>query len=114
VRACRASRTLSNRLAVDDLGAGYSGLSSLPLLAPEFVKIDMSLVRAIDSDAPKRRIVTGLVALAHELGMKVVSEGVETERERDTLVDAGTDFLQGYLLGKPARRDAVPAPDLRA
>lgn len=111
VETCGRLRKVGYRLAVDDLGAGYSGLSSLPLLEPEFVKIDMSLIRAIDSETPKRRIVAGLVTLAHELGMKVVSEGVETEAERDALVDLGSDLLQGYLLGKPARRD--PAPHLQ-
>ena len=107
VETCGQLRKLGYRLAVDDLGAGYSGLSSLPLLEPEFVKIDMSLVRAIDSEKPKQRIVAGLVSLAHELAMNVVSEGVETELEKETLMDLGSDFLQGYLLGRPERRCAA-------
>lgn len=94
-------RELGFRIAVDDLGAGYSGLNTLALLEPEFVKIDMSLVRAIDTKPAKQRIVAGLVSLAHDLGTKVVSEGVETEAEQRTLVELGTDLLQGYLIGAP-------------
>lgn len=101
-------RSLGFRLAVDDLGAGYSGLSSLTLLEPEFIKIDMSLVRDIDSIPAKRRIVSSLVALARELGMIVVSEGVETAAERQVLADLGSHLLQGYLLGRPSREPTAP------
>lgn len=102
-------RALGFRLAVDDLGAGYSGLSSLTLLEPEFVKLDMSLVRDIDTNAAKRRIVAALIGVARELGITVVSEGVETSAERDVLADLGSHLLQGYLLGKPARIKPTPA-----
>lgn len=94
-------RSRGFRLAIDDLGAGYSGLSSLPVLEPEFVKVDMALVRGIEASVPKQRIVAGIVTLAHELSMKVVSEGVETEAERLTLCELGSDLLQGFLIGRP-------------
>jgi EAL domain-containing protein (putative c-di-GMP-specific phosphodiesterase class I) len=61
----------------------------------------MSLVRDIDTNLSKRRIVAGLIALSCELGMTVVSEGIETEAERDVLTDLGSHLLQGYLLGRP-------------
>jgi EAL domain-containing protein (putative c-di-GMP-specific phosphodiesterase class I)/ActR/RegA family two-component response regulator len=96
-------RSRGFRLALDDLGAGYAGLSSLPVLEPEFVKVDMALVRGIDASTPKRRLVSGIVTLAHELSMKVISEGVETEAERAVLCELGSDLLQGYLIGRPGR-----------
>ena len=101
-------RRLGYRLAVDDLGAGYSGLSSLTVLEPEYVKIDMSLVRDIDSAPAKQRIVAGIIALARELGMTVVSEGIETVEERRTLIDLGSHLLQGFLIGKPEREPQEP------
>ncbi len=101
-------RRLGYRLAVDDLGAGFAGLSSLTVLEPEFVKIDMSLVRGIDSAPQKRRIVAGIIALARELGMTVVSEGVETVAEHNTLIDLGSHLLQGFLIGKPEREPHAP------
>lgn len=95
-------RTSGFRLAVDDLGAGYSGMSSFAWVRPEIVKIDMSLVRGVDQDRVKQHVVRSLIDLAHALSMQVVTEGVETPAERDTCVALGTDYLQGYLLGRPA------------
>jgi EAL domain-containing protein (putative c-di-GMP-specific phosphodiesterase class I) len=98
----KALRDLGFRLAVDDLGAGYAGLSSFANIEPEVVKIDMSLVRGVDSSAVKRQIVEKLSALARELGIMVVAEGVESASERDALGSIGCDLLQGYLFAKPA------------
>ena len=100
-------RALGFRLAVDDIGAGYSGLTTFAELTPEIVKIDMSLVRGIDTHSLKQRTIRALCQLCHDAGVLVVGEGVETERERDVLVELGCDLLQGYLLGRPAR--ALPA-----
>ena len=99
--AVKRLRDLGFRIAVDDLGSGYSGLTSLALLEPEFVKIDMSLIRDLDSSPTKRSIVSSLITLARNLSATVVSEGVETEAERRVLVELGSDLLQGYLLGRP-------------
>ncbi len=96
-------RALGFRLAVDDIGAGYSGLTTFAELTPEIVKIDMSLVRGIDTHSLKQRTIQALCRLCHDTGVLVVGEGVETERERDMLVELGCDLLQGYLLGKPGR-----------
>ena len=109
----RELRRIGYRLAVDDLGAGYSGLSSLTVLEPEFVKIDMSLVRNIDQAPAKQRIVAGIIALARELGMTVVSEGIETVGERNALIDLGSHLLQGFLIGKPLREPQKPVPPFR-
>jgi EAL domain-containing protein (putative c-di-GMP-specific phosphodiesterase class I) len=96
-------RKLGYRIAVDDLGAGYAALGALASLEPEIVKLDMSLVRDLDKQPKKRRLVAAIATLCRELGGKVVAEGVETEAERSVLVDAGIDLIQGYLLAKPAR-----------
>lgn len=96
-------RKLGYRIAVDDLGAGYAALGALASLEPEVVKLDMSLVRDIDKQPKKRRVVAAIATLCRELGGKVVAEGVETEAERAVCVDSGIELIQGYLLAKPAR-----------
>lgn len=96
-------RKLGYRIAVDDLGAGYAALGALASLEPEIIKLDMSLVRDLDKQPKKRRVVAAIATLCRELGGKVVAEGVETEAERSVLVDSGIELIQGYLLAKPAR-----------
>jgi EAL domain-containing protein (putative c-di-GMP-specific phosphodiesterase class I) len=96
-------RRMGFRIAIDDLGAGYAGLTSFATLEPELVKLDMSLVRGIDTSATKQKLVRSVTALCRELGMTVVGEGVETRAERDMLVSSGCDLLQGYLIAKPDR-----------
>jgi EAL domain-containing protein (putative c-di-GMP-specific phosphodiesterase class I) len=94
-------REMGFRLAVDDLGAGYAGLSSLAVLEPDFVKIDASLVRSVDGSPVKRKLIGGLAATCRELGMIVVAEGVETAAERDVVVELGCELLQGRFFGHP-------------
>jgi len=96
------------RVAVDDLGVGYAGLTSFTQLEPEVVKLDMSLIRNIDQHPKKQSIVGAMKRLCDELGMAVVAEGVETVAERDALVELGLDLLQGYLFGSPARGFEAP------
>ena len=97
-------RALGYRIAVDDLGAGYAGLSSFSQLEPDVAKLDMSLVRGIDTSSRKASIVRSMLSVCQrELGTFVVCEGVETEGERDTLASLGADLLQGYLFAKPQR-----------
>jgi EAL domain-containing protein (putative c-di-GMP-specific phosphodiesterase class I) len=97
-------RELGYRIAVDDLGASHAGLSSFRQLGPDIVKLDMSLVRDVNASASKASLVRSMIALCtHDLGMRVVCEGVETEAERDTLAHAGADLFQGYLFGMPMR-----------
>jgi EAL domain-containing protein (putative c-di-GMP-specific phosphodiesterase class I) len=107
-------RALGFRIAVDDLGAGYAGLSSFTQLEPDIVKLDMSLVRGIDSSSSKMSLVRSMVQVCtQDLGMRVVCEGVETKSERDTLERLGADLLQGYLFAKPERmfrRQSIFAP----
>jgi EAL domain-containing protein (putative c-di-GMP-specific phosphodiesterase class I)/CheY-like chemotaxis protein len=96
-------RQMGFRIAIDDLGAGYAGLTSFATLEPEFVKLDMSLVRDIDSNHTKEALVRSMALACKELGMLIVAEGVETPQERDLLAALGCDFLQGYLLAKPGK-----------
>ncbi len=105
VRSCMTRlRALGYRIAVDDLGAGYAGLSSFSQLEPDVAKLDMSLVRGIDTSKRKASIVRSMLTVCQrELGTYVVCEGVETEAERDTLTTLGADLLQGYLFAKPQR-----------
>lgn len=98
-------RSMGFRIALDDLGAGYAGLTSFAELRPDIVKLDQTLVRRIDDDHVKRKIVSSLVAACREIGTTVVGEGIETVAERDVLVGLGCDLLQGYYFGRPARRN---------
>jgi len=98
-----ALRELGYRIAVDDLGAGYAGLTSFATLEPEIVKLDMTLVRDVHITPTKQKLVRSMTALCHDMGMMIVAEGVETKDERDALIEAGCDLLQGYHFAKPAR-----------
>jgi EAL domain-containing protein (putative c-di-GMP-specific phosphodiesterase class I) len=102
-------RALGYKLAIDDLGAGYAGLSSFSQLEPDIAKLDMSLVRGIDSSAQKQSIVRSMLEVcSKELGVMVVCEGVETIAERDTLDRLGSDTQQGYLFGRPSPGFTTP------
>ena len=101
-------RALGFQLAIDDLGAGYAGLTSFATLEPEIVKLDMSLVRGIETSPVKSHIVERVTALCRELGMRVVAEGIETSQELGRLVGIGCDYFQGYLFGRPSR-DRTPS-----
>ena len=99
----RRLRAHGFRMAVDDIGAGYSGLSSFTELVPEIVKIDMSLVRDVHTSTLKQRTIAALCRLCKEIGTLVVGEGVETHDERECLKSLGCDLLQGFLIGRPDR-----------
>lgn len=88
--------------AVDDFGAGYSGLSLLAEMPTDYVKLDMALVRGIDQSEPRRQIVCATVRLLEDMGRTVVAEGVETRGEMDALCDIGVYLMQGFLLARPA------------
>jgi len=96
-------RELGFRIAVDDLGAGYAGLSTFAALEPDVVKADMSLVRGIESSPVKQKLVGAIVALANDLQIRLIAEGIETPAERDCVTALGADALQGYLFAKPGR-----------
>jgi EAL domain-containing protein (putative c-di-GMP-specific phosphodiesterase class I) len=104
-----AYRGMGFRTAIDDFGAGHSGLSLLADFQPDYVKLDLSLIRAIDQDAARRSIVSGLARMCRELGVTIVAEGVETAAEAATLRSIGVTLLQGYLFARPGF-ETLPTP----
>lgn len=90
------------RIALDDLGAGYSGLSTLLALAPDFVKLDMTLIRDIESTSRRARLLRHLVAFTQDEGMTLVAEGVETAAELHVVSELGVPLVQGYYFARPA------------
>ncbi|QHI96878.1 EAL domain-containing protein [Xylophilus rhododendri] len=94
-------RNRGMRIAIDDAGAGYSSMRHILDLQPEYIKLDMSLVRNIDSDARRRALAAALIAFAREIGSAVTAEGVETEAELQTLRQLGVDKVQGFHMSRP-------------
>jgi EAL domain-containing protein (putative c-di-GMP-specific phosphodiesterase class I) len=94
-------RELGFRLAVDDLGSGYAGLTSFASLEPDFVKLDRGLVVEIDREPVKRRLVASIVSVSREMGIAVVAEGIETPSEKQAMAELGCDLMQGYLFRRP-------------
>ena len=90
------------RLAVDDAGAGFASLSHILRLAPDIIKLDITLTRDIDHDSARRALASGLIAFATEIGASIVAEGIETAEELETLRALGVTLGQGYFLGRPA------------
>lgn len=88
--------------AIDDFGAGFAGLKLLADFQPDLIKIDMDLVRHIDSSKSRQAIVRSLLQLCNDMGIRVIAEGIETADERDFLHDAGVHLMQGYLFARPA------------
>lgn len=88
--------------AIDDFGAGYAGLNLLAKFQPDIIKVDMELVRGIDSSPARQVILSGVIWMARSLGITVLAEGVETEAEVSVLRAAGVRLLQGYYFAKPA------------
>lgn len=89
------------KIALDDIGAGYSGLNTLSYTKPHYVKVDMDLIRDINKDQFKQSILECLVKLSLQTNMKLIAEGIETEEELSTLIRLGVYAGQGYLLSKP-------------
>ncbi len=106
-------RALGVRFAIDDFGAGYSGLNLLADFQPEQVKLDMLLVRDVHRRGPRQAITRGVLRTCEDLGIEVVAEGVETLDEYRWLADEGIHLFQGYLFAKPAfeRLPEVHYPD---
>ena len=90
------------RVAVDDVGAGYASLRHALQLAPDMVKMDISLTRGIDRDTGRRALAAALISFAEETSMTIVAEGIETVGELETLRRLGVRYGQGFHLGRPA------------
>jgi EAL domain-containing protein (putative c-di-GMP-specific phosphodiesterase class I) len=104
----RALRALGYRVAIDDLGAGYAGLTALAQVQPEFVKLDGSLVRSIEKDRARQVVVGSMLDVARDLNALVIAEAIETRAERQQLDSLGVDLMQGYLFAKPSKPFAAP------
>jgi len=89
------------KTAIDDFGAGYSGLNLLAEFQPDLIKLDMELTRRIDSDEVRQAIVRGILGVCQALQIEVVAEGIETIAEFETLRGMGVPYMQGYLLARP-------------
>lgn len=94
-------RRMGFTTALDDFGAGYAGLGLLAKFQPDVIKIDMELVRGIDTSHARSAIISGLIGIAKALGITVLAEGIETGAEAVALSDAGVNLQQGYFYGKP-------------
>ncbi|MEO0914878.1 MAG: EAL domain-containing protein, partial [Pseudomonadota bacterium] len=101
LRELSAIRVLGTRFAVDDAGAGYSGLQHIIQLRPDIIKLDISLTAGIHQDIARRSLAAALVAFATETNAHIVAEGIEERAEFETLRKLGITYGQGYLLGRP-------------
>jgi diguanylate cyclase (GGDEF)-like protein len=97
------------RFAVDDMGAGYSGLRQITTIRPSYLKLDRSLITGIDSDPDRGALVSAMLGYARQTGGHLVAEGVETEAELDTLLALGVRLVQGFYLARPG----WPWPEVR-
>lgn len=103
----RTYRAMGFKTAIDDFGAGYAGLGLLSKFQPDIVKLDMELVRGIDRDEVKQKIVKSMLDLMADLGVQTICEGVETDDELQTLEGLGATLIQGYALARPAFESLV-------
>jgi EAL domain-containing protein (putative c-di-GMP-specific phosphodiesterase class I)/DNA-binding response OmpR family regulator len=103
IRAAVLSLGPNVRIAVDDAGAGFASFRHIVELRPDYVKLDIGLVREIDRDDVRQALVAGIVYFARKSGCQLIAEGIETAGERDQLRSLGVGLGQGYLLGRPAR-----------
>jgi hypothetical protein len=98
-------------IALDDFGAGYSGLRRLIQMRPNVVKLDRDIVQNLDQDRIKQQLVEAVVHLAPTVGFKVLAEGLETLEEIQTCMRLGVNWGQGYYFAEPATWESQPAPD---
>jgi EAL domain-containing protein (putative c-di-GMP-specific phosphodiesterase class I) len=89
-------------VALDDVGAGYSSLNLLHKLKPDYIKIDMELIRGVHADSYKALIAKKIIEIAGSLGIKTIAEGIETREELTWVQENGADFAQGYFISKPS------------
>lgn len=87
--------------AIDDFGAGYAGLELLAAFQPDILKLDMAIIRDIDTRPASRAITKAVVSICQDLGIRLIAEGIETKAEFEVLLDMGIEFFQGYLFAKP-------------
>lgn len=99
--ALDALKSSGFKIAIDDAGEGYASIRTIAEIKPNFIKLDMSIVRDIDQDTTKQNIAEFLVDMSKKLGTRLIAEGIETENEMRILTDIGADYGQGYFFSKP-------------
>jgi EAL domain-containing protein (putative c-di-GMP-specific phosphodiesterase class I) len=102
VRSAVSAAGAGVRLSIDDAGSGFASLRHILQLEPAFVKLDKSWVQGVDEDPSRQALIAGLRHFADQTGAELIAEGIETDRQRQTLLDLRVDYGQGYLLGRPA------------
>ena len=100
-KAVNHYRSFGIKFAIDDFGSGYAGLNLLADFQPDSIKIDMSIVRNIDSHGPRQAIVRGIIRTCQDLGIDIIAEGVETDQEYRWFCEEGIEIFQGYFFAKP-------------
>ena len=100
-------KALGVRLSIDDFGTGYSSLGRLRRIPVDTLKIDRAFIMNMDSDSESREIVRIIITLAHNLGLKVVAEGTETEAHINLLKQLNCEMAQGYYFSRPADEQAM-------
>ena len=116
IATMQALAQINIKLSIDDFGTGYSSLSALKRFPVTRLKIDRSFVDGLPDDSNDRAITAAVISMAHNLNLKVIAEGVETERQLGFLRDSGCDEVQGYLFSKPvapARAGTTDPPSCR-
>jgi EAL domain-containing protein (putative c-di-GMP-specific phosphodiesterase class I) len=97
----QTTRSAGLRLSLDDFGTGYSSLSYLHRYDIDFLKIDQSFMRDLKPGSKNLTLCKAIIRMAHELGIQVIAEGIETTLQRDCLMESACDFAKGYLFAKP-------------
>jgi EAL domain-containing protein (putative c-di-GMP-specific phosphodiesterase class I) len=108
INILREYRQFGFMTAIDDFGAGHSGLTLLANFQPDLIKLDMDLIRDIHQDKARQAIVRAIVTMCADLGVTVIAEGIECAGERDFLADCGIYLMQGYWFAKPAFKAVAP------
>ncbi|PKM49623.1 MAG: histidine kinase [Firmicutes bacterium HGW-Firmicutes-7] len=101
------------KIAIDDVGSGYSGLSRINNTKPEYIKIDMDLIRGINKDSFKQSLLSAMVKFASMTGMRSIAEGIETKEELETIIHLGVHYGQGYFIGRPNAKIIKKLDDIK-
>ena len=94
-------------IALDDIGTGYASQPVMEQVRPDYLKLDVSLVRGIEENLIKQELLASLIRISARIGASVIAEGVETQLEAQTLIDSGAQFGQGYLFAEPAAAGTI-------